>query len=83
MKVTATKRGFIYGLLREPGDKFECKSDKEFSKNWMSKDGFVPEKLDNSKVETGEQIERPALEIPGLKKRKRRTKAEMKEDGSK
>ena len=34
MKVTAIKRGFIHGVYRNIGDKFEC-STKEFSKVWM------------------------------------------------
>lgn len=38
MKVTATARGYYGGHIREPGDEFEIKSKKDFSKVWMTTD---------------------------------------------
>jgi len=82
MEVTAIKRGFFGGKYRKEGDKFECPTEQEFSKNWMSKeDDFEPEVLDNSEVTKGEDIKRESLELPDLAnkpKRKRRTPEEMK-----
>lgn len=83
MLVTAIKVGFFGGQYRKEGDKFECPTEKEFSKNWMSKDDdFEPEALDNSEVTKGEEIKRESLEVPDLtnkpkQKRKRRTPVEM------
>ena len=37
MKVTATEVGF-YGKLRQPGDSFDIKNEKAFSKVWMKKE---------------------------------------------
>ena len=80
MKVTAIKRGFIYGQLRKVGDEFECKEESEFSKVWMVKGDYeAPEPIDNSNATCAEEIEHEPLEIPSLmnkKKRKRRTPAE-------
>ena len=37
MKVKATKKGFIFGMLMKEGDEFTLEHDKQFSKNWMIK----------------------------------------------
>ncbi len=82
MKVTAIKRGFIHGLLRQVGDKFEC-SEEEFSKVWMTEGDFKkPDPIDNSGVKKSEDVVYESLELPELDnkpklKRKRRTPAEM------
>ena len=89
MLVKATKAEIFYGKLRKVGTQFECPTEKEFSKNWMTKvvDFEVEvevevEVFDNSEVTKGEDIKRESLEIPSLinkpkQKRKRRTPAEM------
>jgi hypothetical protein len=65
MKVTAIKRGFIHGVFRKPGDKFEC-TKKEFSTAWMSEGESKSKDIDNSKVKKGEDVKRESLEIPSL-----------------
>ena len=40
MKVKATKKGFIFGMLMKEGDEFALDHDKQFSKNWMVKLGM-------------------------------------------
>ena len=65
MKVTAIKRGFIHGVYRNIGDKFEC-SKTEFSKVWMQEGEVTPKTIDNSKVKKAEDIKRESLEIPSL-----------------
>jgi len=53
--VTAKKVGFIYGLYRRVGDKFETTEDM-FSPNWMTKDKF----------KKSDKPETPKLEIPSI-----------------
>ncbi len=64
MIVTAIKRGFIYGEMRKPGDKFDCKTEQEFSAKWMKKGDAVIEKIDNSKVKSTLEVVHERLEIP-------------------
>lgn len=35
--VKAIEKGFYDNVRRNPGDKFEIKSEKHFSQNWMEK----------------------------------------------
>jgi len=65
MKVTATRRGFIHGVYRKPGDKFEC-STKEFSEAWMTEGDVTPKTFDNDNVDKAENVKRESLEIPSL-----------------
>jgi len=64
MIVTAIKRGFIYGTMKMPGDKFDCKTEQEFSSTWMKKGDAVTKKIDNSKVKSTLEVVHQRLEIP-------------------
>ena len=79
MKVTAIKRGFIHGVYRNIGDKFEC-SKTEFSKVWMQEGEVTPKTIDNSKVKKAEDIKRESLEIPSLANKEKPVKEEKKEE---
>ena len=69
MIVTAIKRGFYDGIMRKPGDKFDCKTEQEFSDNWMSKGDPVIKKIDNSKVKSTLEVVHERLEIPDFTKK--------------
>lgn len=88
MKVTAIRRGFIYGIFRREGDIFELENAEHFSDYWMEKgEAEIKEpeithaklKYDNEPTFNSCDVEYPELEIPEnvVKKRKRRTKAEI------
>ena len=68
MKVRAIKRGFLGGIYRRPGDRFDCPPDS-FSLSWMEEysEGMEPLATEDYKP----------LEIPNLlaKKRKKPTKS--------
>lgn len=80
MIVTAIKRGFYDGIMRKPGDKFDCKTDQEFSANWMKKGDAVVKKIDNSKVKSTLEVVHERLEIPDFTKedKEKRLEAEAK-----
>ena len=88
MKVTAIKRGFIYGKYRREGDVFDLRSESHFSDYWMSKGNQEvkePEiKHANLKKETtfnSCDVKYPKLETPhNVMSEKKESVEEVKEE---
>lgn len=73
MIVTAIRRGFFGGEMKKVGDKFDCPTEAEFSKNWMKKGEAKVKKIDNSNVKSTLDVKHEPLEIPSLLKKEKKT----------